>query len=233
MSRAEQIDHFYEILQDLELRLGGRRRLADCHGKLDWPRRGVYFFFEPGEERAEGSGLRVVRVGTHALKNNSRSTLWGRLRTHRGSLKTEGGNHRASVFRFHVGMATLRREGLEKHYSTWMKVSTATKEIKSHEHSIERKVSEYIRAMPFLWLKVDDPPGPASKRAYFEQNSISLLSNYGKLGTDLIDPPSKRWLGLCSGNPKICRSGLWNVDYVDKPWDADFLHDLEAEVRRA
>ena len=31
-----------------------------------WPQRGVYFFMEDGEERSDsGSGLRIVRVGTH------------------------------------------------------------------------------------------------------------------------------------------------------------------------
>ena len=114
-----------------------------------------------------------------------------------------------------------------------MKLSSATAEIKNHEHSIERKVSQYIWAMPFLWLKVDDTPGPESKRVYIERNSIGLLSNYGKLGTNLsIDPPSKEWLGFCSANAKICQSGLWNVDYVDKPSDHNFVYYLETEVRR-
>jgi len=178
-----RLDHFHGILQDLEDRLGGRRCLADCYGKMNWPRRGLYFFFEQSEARSSRSGLRVVRVGTHAVKRDCCTTLWDRLRTHRGSLTGRwagGGNHRASVFRLHIGMAILRREGLEKHYPTWMKLSSATAEIKSHERSIERKVSQYIRAMPFLWLKVDAIPGPESKRVYIERNSIGLLSNYGK-----------------------------------------------------
>ena len=81
--------------------LPGPRRLRDCHGSDGWPQRGVYFFFEPGEVRADGSD-RVVRVGTHALTATSQATLWGRLRQHRGrlaGLHPGGGNHRASVFR--------------------------------------------------------------------------------------------------------------------------------------
>ena len=36
---------------------------------MKWPARGVYFFREAGESRSDtGEGLRVVRVGTHALK---------------------------------------------------------------------------------------------------------------------------------------------------------------------
>jgi hypothetical protein len=43
------------------------RMLADCTGRDGWPRHGVYFFFEGGENRADGSP-RVVRVGTYALR---------------------------------------------------------------------------------------------------------------------------------------------------------------------
>jgi hypothetical protein len=67
----------------------------------------VYFFFEDGEVRADG-GLRLVRVGTHALTATSKATLWGRLRQNRGQVggrSPGGGNHRGSVFRRHVGAA--------------------------------------------------------------------------------------------------------------------------------
>ena len=66
----------------------GKRTLAQADANADLPRRGVYFFFEPGEERTtSGSGLRVVRAGTHALKPGSKGTLWNRLSTHRGTLR--------------------------------------------------------------------------------------------------------------------------------------------------
>ena len=78
----------------------------------DLPRRGVYFFFEPGELREDGRTPRVVRVGTHAVSAGSRTTLWTRLRDHRGHVigrHVGGGNHRASIFRRHVGSALLGR----------------------------------------------------------------------------------------------------------------------------
>ena len=66
--RLEHIKHFYKILDLLEEKVGGKRLLAECDGRMDWPKRGVYFFFEPGESRStSGEGPRVVRVGTHAL----------------------------------------------------------------------------------------------------------------------------------------------------------------------
>src|SRR4051794_11616690 len=47
---------------------------------MKWPQRGVYLFEESGEERTDsGAGLRVARVGTHALKENGRTVLWTRL----------------------------------------------------------------------------------------------------------------------------------------------------------
>ena len=49
---------FYERLDELEHHIGGRRRLAETSGRLRWPDRGVYFFFEPGESRSgSGGGL--------------------------------------------------------------------------------------------------------------------------------------------------------------------------------
>jgi len=109
--RRADVDQFYRALSRPADWLGGPRRLADCTGTDHWPRRGVYFFFEHGEVRADGSG-RIVRVGTHALTATSRTTLWGRLRQHRGNLagyRPLGGNHRGSVFRRHIGAALIRR----------------------------------------------------------------------------------------------------------------------------
>jgi len=91
MDRLDALVRFYEILAELEERVGGKKRLANCDGRMGWPKRGVYFFFEDGEERADsGMGLRVVRVGTHALKSNSGTTLWTRLYQHKGQEKNRG-----------------------------------------------------------------------------------------------------------------------------------------------
>ena len=78
--RLADTRRFYDLLNRLEGRIGGRRMLADCNGRMNWPNRGIYFFCEAGEARSRsGAGLRVVRVGTHGLKAGSRSTLWARL----------------------------------------------------------------------------------------------------------------------------------------------------------
>lgn len=68
MDRRDDLIRFYALIDRLREQGGGARRLADCSGRMNWPRRGVYFFFEDGEMRSDtGAGPRVVRVGTHAL----------------------------------------------------------------------------------------------------------------------------------------------------------------------
>jgi hypothetical protein len=44
-------------------------------------------------------------------------------------------------------------------------------------HYRQRKVSEVIGKMSFLWLPIGDEPGPNSQRGYIERNVIALLSN--------------------------------------------------------
>ena len=57
---------------------------------MEWPDRGVYFFFEEGEHLKDQKGIsRVVRVGTHAITIGAQATLWQRLRQHKGN---ENGN---------------------------------------------------------------------------------------------------------------------------------------------
>jgi hypothetical protein len=99
MSRLADLTRFYDLVGLLEQRLGGMRTLTTFESSRDWPHRGVYLFFEPSEARQESrKGLRVVRIGTHALTAGSRSTLRQRLRQHRGHA-SRGGNHRGSIFR--------------------------------------------------------------------------------------------------------------------------------------
>src|SRR5713101_2297301 len=51
--------------------------------------------------------------------------------------------------------------------------------------------SRYIAVMPFLWLNINDEPGPNSLRGAIEHNTIALLSNHGRMPLDL---PSLGWL---------------------------------------
>nr|WP_248515001.1 hypothetical protein [Salinarchaeum laminariae] len=216
----------YDLLTDLEAAVGGKQRLRDCTGHIDWPERGLYFFYADGETRSSTDQLRMTRIGTHAVSAGSGTSLWNRLRTHRGALSGTyegGGNHRGSVFRKRVGEAMIERAGLHDDYPHWGEGSGAGRERRLDELEHERRVSEYIRDLPFLWVDVDDEPGPASDRAYIERNAIALVSNYQKPS---IDSRSDHWLGIQSPRSEISESGLWNINHVGETYDSDILDRL-------
>lgn len=225
-TRIESVKRFYELLDELARRVGGTRTLGECSGQMTWPKRGVYFFFEPEERRHEsGIGFRLVRIGTHALKRGARTSLWDRLSTHRGTKKTRGGNHRGSIFRLLVGTALIERDKLE--FPTWGNGSSAPKHIRDEEHELEILVSQFIGEMPFLWLGINDLPGPESLRGVVERNSIALLSNFSRAH---IDWSSDGWLGHYCARDKVRASGLWNQKHIDEECDVSFLNILEQFV---
>ncbi|MBI5696706.1 MAG: hypothetical protein HZC51_13420 [Nitrospirae bacterium] len=211
------------MLDALRDGVGGYRRLSDCNGNMNWPDKGVYFFFENGELRNQsGNGPRVVRVGTHAVSEGSRTTLWNRLSNHRGTAKSGGGNHRGSVFRLLIG-ASLSNKHPHLQCALWGDKQSAPKEVRVSEHGLECAVSKHIGSMPFLWLEVDDASAPDSMRSYIERNSIALLSNFGKANNETIDPASKGWLGKFCPKENIPKSGLWNSNHVAETYDPEFL----------
>ncbi len=230
MSRQAHLNRFYSLLDDLEAVVGGKRRLGNCDGRMSWPDRGVYFFFHPDETRAATDQLRITRIGTHAVSAGSSTSLWDRLRTHRGAQRGSyegGGNHRGSVFRKRVGEAIISRDNLEEEYPEWGVGSSADRELRFAELELERRVSEYIRQLPFLWVAVDDEPGPNSDRASIEQNAIALVSNVGK---KTIDPRAESWLGYHCPVTEIQRSELWNSNHVTDDYQPAFLESLEEYI---
>ena len=225
-AREGHLQIFYALMDQLSIVVGGPRTLACSHGRSGWPKRGVYFFFEPGEMRSDsGSGMRVVRVGTHALKSGAGTNLWTRLRQHRGSARSGGGNHRGSIFRSIVGASLIERKGYR--YPTWGEGDHAPPAVRGEEIALEAEVSRIIGAMPFLWLAVDDEPGPGSERGAIERNAIALLSNYSR---EPLDPSSSTWLGHACDREKVRGSGLWNSDHVDMAYDPAFLDVMKTKV---
>ena len=220
---------FYTALERLESGVGGKRRLSCCNSKMGWPDRGVCFFFEHGESRnRSGDGPRVVFVGTHAVTRGSKRTLWNRLSQHRGVVSTGGGNHRGSIFRKLVGHALIARHP-ECAIRTWGKGDSAPRDARDAECELEQRVSAVIGKMPFLWLEVNDEPGPESLRNYIKRNSVALLSAYNGVHVDL---PSDCWLGNHSPRGKVRCSGLWNQEHVGGDYDPGFLSVLEDLIAR-
>lgn len=229
-NRVTCLKQFYALLEDLEHRVGGKRVLTASHGRMEWPKRGIYFFFETNEWRSQsGVGPRVVRVGTHAVSVNSGSTLWGRLSSHRGSSSSGGGNHRGSIFRLLLGEALACRD-CALSCATWGQGNSAPKAIREGEVVLEHAVTRYLSQMPFLWLEADDTASAESVRGYIERNSIALLSNHGQ--ADPVDPPSPKWLGRLSPRSKVRESGLWNQNYVNDHYDPQFLETFASLITR-
>ena len=138
----------------------------------------------------------------------------------------DGGNHRGSIFRLHIGTALINKYGY-KEFSKWGIDRSASSSIRDKEYSLELKVSESIGSMPFLWLKAEDKSDPNSIRKFIERNSVALLSNYDRQPIDL---PSEKWIGKYCSNDRICRSGLWNVDHIDESYKPGFLDAMEQLV---
>ena len=230
---------FYDILARLEDKVGGRRTLGECHGRMGWPVRGVYFFFEAGETRsASGPGDRVVRVGTHALTAHSGTTLWKRLSQHRGTASTGSGNHRGSIFRLLVGGALARRGdcplppswGVEfGRGAAARKLGTTSAALKDAEAELEARVSAYIGGLQLLWLNVPDAARRDSARGRVERSAIALLSHAREAAADA---PSEQWLGTRSDRPLVRASGLWNNNHVEEHYGAGFLDEFAALAER-
>lgn len=222
-TRQNLLVQLYDLLNGLE-----RRTLNECSGRQSWPNRGVYFFFDPSQSRQDtGSGQRLVRVGTHALKSGSKTTLWKRLSQHKGTAKSGGGNHRGSIFRLLVGDALIRSQNLE--CATWGVGNTASKDVRSAERDLEREVSKYICELPFVCVSIPDDSEPSSLRGVIERNSIALLSNSVN---EPLDPLGKQWLGYESSRERVRQSELWNQNHVNEQADPLFLAVLVECIER-
>lgn len=225
-SILKNIEVLYETMKRLEQGLEGKRLLRLCNGRMSWPMRGVYLMFEPGEVRENSpTELRIVRVGTHAVSKDSKSNLWTRLRTHKGTV-AGGGNHRSSILRLHVGAALLRSGRLRLQCNTWGQGQVRPPNVDTREKDVEQAVSSYLQEMSVLWLDIPDEPSATSDRAYIERNIIALLASHNKLkrvqGSD--------WLGNFSEKKQIRSSGLWNIDHAERNFDEHSLSILEHYV---
>jgi hypothetical protein len=172
-----------------------------------------------------------VRIGTHALGLGSHSTLRLQFKQHRGTA-FGGGNHRGSIFRLLVGQALLARGDVAQCASWGVKGDPSKAAVTlgmnraamiAGESVVEASVTKYIGSLPFLWLDIDDEPGPESARGYIERNAIALLSNHQR---PAIDAPSDAWLGHSSNRELVRASGLWNQRCVTETHEPAFLDRL-------
>lgn len=229
-NRLAHMDRLYALLARIvALNVGAKRKLSELTASSVRRERGIYFFFENGEMRMTSPfQARIVRIGTHAVSEGSKATLWNRLRTHRGGSDGRG-NHRGSIFRLHVGEALICRSELQSQFPTWGKGQSAPSEIRLLEQEIELSVSDHIGQMSVVWLEVPDAASADSDRGYLERNFIALLAG----NTGPLDLPSTNWLGRWSKREAIPYSGLWNVNHVYESFDPVALDVLEEYVQVA
>lgn len=218
---------FFWLMNQVWAAQSGGRRIEATTGRQTWPSRGVYFILAPNQGVSPGHMPRIVRVGTHAVSQGSKTTLWDRVSTHRGTI-AGGGSHRSSIFRLHVGRAWARFAEAETWPNSWAQGQSAPLEVRQGEERLEQQVSRLIGAMQVLWLNVDDEPGPRSERAYIERNVIGLLSRLGLLSANA----EANWLGQFSSEWRIAASGLWNLNHVFRRPDPDFIERLTTAVEQ-
>lgn len=195
--RLDFLNQFYASLTVLRDKVQGYHYL---HNPINnsFKTKGVYFFFYENIFREDGHALKVMRVGK-ASKD--------RLGNHRGNIVDGGGSHRGSVFRQHIGKKLINRDDLHHLYPNWGADINHQLNLPEYQHEVT--VSQYIRALPFLFVKVSNP----ENIKLIEHRSIEHLSNANP--NSIIDPLiNNDWLG-CSGDPDaISQSHLWNVHHV-------------------
>jgi hypothetical protein len=224
--RRKAIARAYEMFAQLACRMG-LHKLRDLLAE-ELPKQGVYFFFDDHEATTFSTTIpRLVRIGTHGVSAGSVATLRNRLRTHLGT-RAGAGNHRASVFRLHVGRAIIERDQLGKQFPSWGKGQSAPREITEQEAPLEAQVSEYIGNLRVLFVPVLDVAGTGSMRATIERQFISMFTE----SLCAIEMSSSTWLGRFSDKPSIRDSGLWNIRDVGSEYDPKFIPLLDGLVRR-
>ena len=209
--REAQIIRFYSLLNEITDRFP-LRPLGDLLNLgSNIPTKGVYFFFERGENSQFSDLGRVVRIGTHGVQAGSKATIKQRLSNHKGP-ENGLGRHRASVYRELIGYAMINQHNLV--FNDWGdRRQKSNRQVIEFERELEKQVSNYIRSLSFTILEINGESSKDNDRAFVEKNSIALLSNYNR---NIIDPASENWLGGYTKREKIIQSGLWNSNYVER-----------------
>lgn len=223
-SIVRDLDRLYDMLSIAVLREQHLRVFGSCSGSAKWPRRGLYIFCDPRHRRMfKPNTFKIIRIGTHAVSKGSASSLWQRLKNHKGQ-QDGSGNHRGSIFRLHVGSALMSTQSIM--CPSWGVGMSAIEDIRTRETALEMAVSKYLASLQVVALDVNDEPSKLSDRAYIEQNMIALLS--GRAGP--VEIADESWLGYHCKNKAVRRASLWNVDYTELDYDPAFLDVVERYI---
>ena len=237
-AQQEEVDRLYELLQPsinaIRSHFGRIPTPRDLPtARRDWGTKGVYFFFEPTDTRANSDELRIVRIGSHTGEKSSIESRvvgehakdWGR-----------------SVFRNHLGAALIRQKKFDNEIDSadrekWADLwSSSIGSDTAHNdrnrlhptlHSLHPIVTRTFASMTLVWVEIADK----TERLELEEQCIRLLSNYLRQGAP-IDAPSRDWLGRHSRHEEVRRSGLWNIKHVTKPHTPGFLTRFQQHFLR-
>lgn len=224
--RRSSAVEFYGLIQEATTR-NGIFHFSDFSSVSALPTQGLYIIFDPGERTAFSEALsRVVRIGTHGVALGSKSVLRTRLRAHFGQ-RDGAGNHRASIFRLHVGNALIARDGLHLSYPTWGVGMSADSDTRRAEADLEQAVSREIGKLQFTFLDIPDLASPKSQRAVLERSFINYMTADGIP----LEMPSSSWLGNYSPVEAIRSSGLWNIQHVGARYDTRALSRIRKYIR--
>lgn len=238
--RPSKLEQFYRKLGVLHEETDGPYYLSEGDGNLNWPTRGIYVFFSPDTDLDIDpvEDWHIVRIGTVGDCAGSTSSLWDRLRAHRGTQKgayAGGGNHRGSIFRKHVGRSIIEQEGLHDEYPHWgtahrnLPEDLDTTDLREQEDPLEQRVSDYIRNLPFLVIDIPGEPGPDCERAMIEKNLIALVAHARRTNPSL---KQDGWLGHSSPHAEIAKTGLWNIHHVNAFYSGDIINQLDPFIER-
>lgn len=239
--RHKTLQSFYSELGTLAEQTGGPFYLNDCDGHQNWPTRGIYVFFSPDTDPAIDpvQEWHISRIGTVGDSAGSSSSLWERLRQHRGNVSGKygegGGNHRGSIMRKHIGRAIIENEGLHDAHPHWgtahrnLPDDIDTESLREQEHSLEQRVSDYIRSLPFVVIDIPGEPGPDCDRVRIEKNLIALVSHARRTRPRLM---RDGWIGHASPKPEIHKTGLWNIHHVSAMFTNSIVGELEPYIKQ-
>jgi len=85
MDRPILVDDFYQILDLAKSKFSIKPLKKLKLTRKDIPSHGVYYFFDEEQRRENSNELKVIRIGTHAARQDSKATAYGRLNQHRSS----------------------------------------------------------------------------------------------------------------------------------------------------
>lgn len=183
---------------------------------------GIYVMFEEGQTLADGTSLRLTRIGTHREPKELKRRLEENAQT---------GKMGQSAFRRQVAGALMAQAGTDAGT-----IANAVSQ-KAFPHHIDVKVTEYLRthcsyAVIVMGHSLDREFGTEAPWLQLEKRLVGQLAY-------ALPMPNAAWLGQLAPDPKIAPAGLWNTSNLTAGWksgkcepDDAVLAYLEAAFER-